>query len=135
MPVRQRRKTTAQGSTCGSHCETALLTLLCETTHDLLVPVEPVSSWCPISRSQCNWGAEASPNLGKSAEMRFVSTALVMMTIALLLIALMLLGPAAHAKSDTFVANLGLQISHLLTIRKRRRSRCRTLWRPRYPTE
>jgi hypothetical protein len=32
--------------------------------------------------------------------MRFVSTALVMMTIALLLIALMLLGPAAHAKSD-----------------------------------
>ncbi len=32
--------------------------------------------------------------------MRFVSTALVMMTIALMLLALMLLGPAAHAKSD-----------------------------------
>ena len=34
-------------------------------------------------------------NLRESPEMRFVSTALVMMTIAL-----MLLGPAAHAKSD-----------------------------------
>jgi hypothetical protein len=32
--------------------------------------------------------------------MRFVSTALVMMTIALMLLALMLLGPVAHAKSD-----------------------------------
>ena len=32
--------------------------------------------------------------------MRFVSTALVMMTIALMLLALMLLGPAAYAKSD-----------------------------------
>jgi hypothetical protein len=32
--------------------------------------------------------------------MRFVSTALVMMTMALMLLALMLLGPAAHAKSD-----------------------------------
>jgi len=32
--------------------------------------------------------------------MRFISTALVMMTIALMLLALMLLGPAAHAKSD-----------------------------------
>jgi hypothetical protein len=32
--------------------------------------------------------------------MRFVSTALVMMTIALMLLALMLLGSDAHAKSD-----------------------------------
>jgi hypothetical protein len=31
--------------------------------------------------------------------MRFVSTALVMTTIALMLLALMLLGPLAHAKS------------------------------------
>jgi hypothetical protein len=31
------------------------------------------------------------------ARMRFASTALVMMTIALMLLALMLLGPAAHA--------------------------------------
>ena len=33
-----------------SHFETALLTLLCQTTHDLLVPIESVSSWCLISR-------------------------------------------------------------------------------------
>jgi hypothetical protein len=52
--------------------------------------------------------------------MRFVSTALVMMTMALLLLALMLLGPAAHAKSDACAANFGVQTSHLLTIRKRR---------------
>src|SRR5262249_55237645 len=33
-----------------SHFETALLTLLCQTTHDLLVPIESVSSWCLIAR-------------------------------------------------------------------------------------
>jgi hypothetical protein len=38
--------------------------------------------------------------------MRFVSTALVMMTMALLLLALMLLGPAAHAKSDDLCSEL-----------------------------
>jgi hypothetical protein len=39
------------------------LTLLCQSTHNLLVPVEPVSSWCPISRSQYNWEEEVSHQL------------------------------------------------------------------------
>jgi hypothetical protein len=38
--------------------------------------------------------------------MRFVSTALVMMTMALMLLALMLLGPVAHAKSDDLCSEL-----------------------------
>jgi hypothetical protein len=47
--------------------------------------------------------------------MRFVSTALVMMTIALMLLALMLLGPAAPAKSDDLCSEPCCEISHLLT--------------------
>jgi hypothetical protein len=42
---------------------------------------------------------EVSLQLKGEPEMRFVSTALVMTTIALMLLALMLLGPLAHAKS------------------------------------
>jgi hypothetical protein len=43
--------------------------------------------------------------------MRFVSTALVMMTIALMLLALMLLGPDAHAKSDQ---TTGIEMPHIV---------------------
>jgi hypothetical protein len=32
-----------------------------QSTHDLLVPVEPVSSWCPISLSQYNSGGGVTP--------------------------------------------------------------------------
>ena len=35
------------------------LTLLCQSTHDFLVPIEPVSSWCLVSRSQYKSGGEA----------------------------------------------------------------------------
>ena len=42
---------------------------------------------------------EVSHQLKGESEMRFVSTALVMMTIALMLLALMLLGPLANSKS------------------------------------
>jgi hypothetical protein len=38
--------------------------------------------------------------------MRFVSTALIMMTLALMLLALMLLAPTVRANPMTFVANL-----------------------------
>jgi hypothetical protein len=49
------------GGRCGPH--PPYLTLLCQSTHNLLVPVEPVSSWCPISRSQYNWEEEVSHQL------------------------------------------------------------------------
>jgi hypothetical protein len=67
---------------------------------------------CWFQSSQCHRGVSSRAlntigrtrrchtNLRESPEMRFVSTALVMMTITLMLLALMLLGPAAHAKSD-----------------------------------
>jgi hypothetical protein len=42
---------------------------------------------------------KVSHQLKGEPEMRFVSTALVITTIALMLLALMLLGPVAHAKS------------------------------------
>jgi hypothetical protein len=54
------------GSSYEPHCESALLTFLCQTTHDLLVPVEPVSSWCLISRSQYNWAEESHQVKGEA---------------------------------------------------------------------
>jgi hypothetical protein len=64
--------------------------------------------------------------------MRFVSTALVMMAIALMLLVLMLLTPTVRANPMTFVANLAghespLGMSHPLTIRKRLESRTHCL--------
>jgi len=58
--------------------------------------------------------------------MRFVSTALVMMVIALMLLVLMLLTPTVRANPMTFLANL-LGMSHPLTIRKRLESRTHCL--------
>ena len=49
---------------------------------------------------------EVSHQLSGEPEMRFVSTALVMMAIALILLALMLLTPTVRANPMTFVANL-----------------------------
>jgi hypothetical protein len=54
----------------------------------------PSRAFNTIGRRRCRTNLRGSP------EMRFVSTALVMMTIALMLLAEMLLGPVAHAKSD-----------------------------------
>jgi hypothetical protein len=64
-----------------------------------LVPIEPVSSWCLISLSQYKLGGKALHNnsedkevshtqLGGEPKMRFVSTALVMMAIALMMLAM-----------------------------------------------
>ena len=61
------------GSTCEPHCETVLLTLHCQTTHYVLVPVEPVSSWCPISRSQYNWEEELSHQLKGEANSKKIT--------------------------------------------------------------
>jgi hypothetical protein len=80
------------------------LALLSQSTHDFLVPIEPVSSWCLVSRSQYKSGGEALNttrekkkvqyiNFSGEPKMRFVSTALVMMAIALMVLALMLLTP------------------------------------------
>ena len=49
---------------------------------------------------------EVSHQLSGEPEMRFVSTALVMMAIALILLALMPLTPIVRANPMTFVANL-----------------------------
>src|SRR5262249_33261427 len=64
-----------------------------------LVPIEPVSSWCLISHSQYKLGGKAlhnnsedkevsHTNLAESPKMRLVSTALVMMAIALMMLAM-----------------------------------------------
>ena len=53
MPVRQRREATSQGQRASRICETTLLTLLCETTHDLT----------------------AGPDLGQRRSSRMVATA------------------------------------------------------------
>jgi hypothetical protein len=39
--------------------ERPYLALLSKSTHDFLVPIEPVSSWCLVSRSQYKSGGEA----------------------------------------------------------------------------
>jgi len=52
MAVSKHRETSAQGDVAGRIVRPPYLTLLCQSTHNLLVPVEPVSSWCPISRFQ-----------------------------------------------------------------------------------
>ena len=48
-------------SLCGPIVRPPYLTLLCQSTHNLLAPVEPVSSWCPISRSQYMGGGGVAP--------------------------------------------------------------------------
>jgi hypothetical protein len=88
------------------------LTLLCQSTHDFLGPIEPVSSWGLVWRSQYKSGGEALNTSREEKETSyinfsgFVSTGLVMMAIALMLLALMLLTPSVRANPMTFVANL-----------------------------
>jgi len=117
MAVSKHRETSAQGDVAGRIVRPPCLTLLCQSTHDFLVPIEPVSSWCLVSRSQYKSGGEALNtsreekevsyiNFSGELKMRFVSTALVMMAIALMLLALMLLTPSARTNPITFVANL-----------------------------
>src|SRR5215831_1544151 len=62
-----------------------------QSSHDFLVAIEPMSSWCLISRSQYKLGGEAlsiprrrrrHTLTERRAQMRFVSTALVMMALA-----------------------------------------------------
>jgi hypothetical protein len=70
--------------------------------HNFLVPIEPLSSWCLIFALSIQIGRKRSPynlqakeeshtNLARRAQMRFASTALVMMAMALMLLALTLL--------------------------------------------
>src|SRR5215467_9216391 len=74
---------------------------IANSTHEFLVAIEPVSSWCLISRSQYKLGGEAlsiqfgreggvTHQLSGEPKMRFVSTTLVMMAMALMLLVLML---------------------------------------------
>jgi hypothetical protein len=67
----------------------------------ILVPIEPVSSWCFIFALSMQIGRKSSPkqfgdkevshtNFGGEPKMRFVSTALVLMAIALMMLAMTL---------------------------------------------
>jgi hypothetical protein len=106
-----------RGHVAGRTVRAPYLTLLCQSTHDFLVPIEPVSSWGLVWRSQYKSVGEALNtsreekeasyiNFSGELKMRVVSTALVMMAIALMLLALMLLTPSVRANPMTFVANL-----------------------------
>jgi hypothetical protein len=62
--VLKHRETSAHnGNVAGCIVRSPPFTLLCQSTHNLLVPVEPESSWRLISRSQYNWEEEVSPQL------------------------------------------------------------------------
>jgi hypothetical protein len=56
--VSKHRETSAQGDVAGRIRPTSRFFANLHTIW--LVPVEPVSSWCPISRSQYNWEEEVS---------------------------------------------------------------------------
>jgi hypothetical protein len=61
---------------------------------------KPVSSWCLISHLQYKFGGNAlHVGVWRRAQMRFTSTALVMMVIALMLVALMLFAQPRSATS------------------------------------
>jgi hypothetical protein len=68
------------------------LSVQCNSLHRFLRPMEPVSSWCLISHLQYKFGGNALHNsvFGGESKMRFTSTALVIMVIAVTLLALML---------------------------------------------
>jgi hypothetical protein len=100
MPVPQRRETTAQSQRAGRIVRPPSSRRFVGSSRASVIVVSHLALSIQLGR-----GGVTQLNLRESPEMRFGSTALVMMTIALMLLALMLLGPT-NAKSDDLRSEL-----------------------------